>query len=90
MAGVLNEVTRKKTAKPDPESDKIATLTTREREVISLIGEGIKNKQIAERLFISETTVRHHLTSIFSKLEVADRVELLIYAMRHGLASPPR
>jgi two-component system, NarL family, nitrate/nitrite response regulator NarL len=41
-------------------------------------------------LFISETTVRHHLTSIFDKLGVADRVELLIYAYRHGLASPPR
>ena len=90
MAGVLNEMTRAgRAAKSDPDAEKIATLTKREREVIGLIGEGIKNKEIASRLFISETTVRHHLTSIYGKLEVADRVELLIYAFRHGLATPP-
>ena len=91
MAGVLTEMTRSgKGKKSDPEADKIAALTNREREVIALVGEGIKSKEIAGRLFISETTVRHHLTSIFDKLGVADRVELLIYAYRHGLASPPR
>jgi len=91
MAGVLTEVTRSSRGrKTDPEADKIAALTKREREVIALVGEGIKSKEIAGRLFISETTVRHHLTSIFDKLGVADRVELLIYAYRHGLASPPR
>jgi DNA-binding NarL/FixJ family response regulator len=91
MAGVLTEMTRSvKAKKADPEDIKIAALTNREREVIALIGEGIKNKEIADRLFISETTVRHHLTSIFDKLGVADRVALLIYAFRHGLANPPR
>jgi DNA-binding NarL/FixJ family response regulator len=72
-----------------PEAAKISSLTGREREVIALIGEGLKNKQIAERLFISETTIRHHLTSVFSKLSVSDRLELIIYAYRHGLAKPP-
>jgi two-component system, NarL family, nitrate/nitrite response regulator NarL len=76
-------------AKPDPESAKIATLTRREREIIALIGEGLNNRHIAARLFISETTVRHHLTSIFAKLEVGDRLELVIYAFRHGLIPPP-
>jgi two-component system nitrate/nitrite response regulator NarL len=76
--------------KSDPEAAKIAALTEREREIISLIGEGLKNKQIAARLFISETTVRHHLTSVFDKLGVVDRLELIIYAYRHGLAEPPR
>jgi two-component system, NarL family, nitrate/nitrite response regulator NarL len=91
VAGVLTEMTGAgKARKDDPETEKIATLTNREREVILLVGEGIKNKEIANRLFISETTVRHHLTSIFDKLSVADRVELLIYAYRHGLANPPR
>lgn len=89
MAGVLNEVSGK-SKKKDREAEKIASLTNREREVVALIGQGLKNKGVAERLFISETTVRHHLTSIFDKLEVTDRVELLLYAMRHGLASPPR
>jgi DNA-binding NarL/FixJ family response regulator len=60
-----------------------------EREVITLIGEGLRNKHIAERLYISEATVRHHLTSIFAKLDVADRFELAIYAYQHGLAKPP-
>ncbi len=89
MAGVLNEVSGK-SKKGDREAEKIATLTNREREVVSLVGQGIKSKEVADRLFISETTVRHHLTSIFGKLEVSDRVELLLYAMRHGLANPPR
>ena len=75
--------------RPDPEEAKIATLTEREREVIALIGEGLKNKQIASRLYISETTVRHHLTSIFDKLGTSDRLELVIYAYRHGLATSP-
>jgi two-component system, NarL family, nitrate/nitrite response regulator NarL len=73
----------------DPEEAKIATLTEREREVSALIGEGLKNKQIASRLFISETTVRHHLTSVFDKLGVSDRLELIIYTYKHGLAKPP-
>jgi DNA-binding NarL/FixJ family response regulator len=72
--------------KIDPEAAKLATLTQREREVIALICEGLPNKQIGERLFISETTVRHHLTSIFTKLGVTNRLELVIYAYRNGLA----
>ncbi|HXC72581.1 MAG TPA: response regulator transcription factor [Pyrinomonadaceae bacterium] len=78
-----------KPAMVDPEIAKIESLTDREREVIALIGEGLKNKQVGERLFISETTVTHHLSSVFSKLEVSDRLELIIYAFRHGLAKMP-
>ena len=78
-----------KPALVDPEVAKIESLTDREREVIALIGEGLKNKQVGERLFISETTVTHHLSSVFSKLEVSDRLELIIYAFRHGLAKMP-
>ena len=76
--------------KPDPEAVKISSLTEREHEVIELVGEGLKNKAIADRLYISETTVRHHLTSIFAKLEVSDRLELVIYAFKHGLAALPK
>jgi DNA-binding NarL/FixJ family response regulator len=79
-----------KPAPVDPEVMKIESLTDREREVIALIGEGLKNKQVGERLFISETTVTHHLSSVFSKLEVSDRLELIIYAFRHGLAKMPK
>jgi DNA-binding NarL/FixJ family response regulator len=77
------------TEKADPELSKIAKLTAREREVVSLVGECLRNKQIAERLFISEVTVRHHLTSIFNKLELTDRLELAMYAYQYGLAKPP-
>lgn len=73
----------------DSEAAKIATLTRREREIITLIGEGLKNKQIAAKLFISEATVRHHFTSIFDKLGVSDRLELVIYSYRYGLIKLP-
>jgi len=71
------------------EDVKIARLTDREREVIELVGKGMRNQQIADKLCISVITVRHHLTSVFSKLEVGDRFELAIYSFRHGLAPPP-
>jgi two-component system, NarL family, nitrate/nitrite response regulator NarL len=91
VAGVLSDLRRSHTAaSADPEQRRIATLTKREREVIVLAGQGLKTKQLAQRLSISEITVRHHLTSIFDKLGVADRLELMIFAYRHGLAKPPR
>lgn len=73
----------------DPQTQKIASLTEREREVIALIAEGLKNRQIAQRLFISPTTVTHHLSSIYAKLGVSDRLELVIYALRHHLVRMP-
>lgn len=68
----------------------IATLTDREREVVELIGQGLRNKAIAERLVISEATVRNHLTSIFAKLGVGDRFELVVFAYKHKLVHPPQ
>lgn len=73
----------------DAEAEKIATLTRREHDIIALVGEGLKNCAIAERLFVSEATVRNHLTSILSKLELTDRFELAVYAFRHGLVQYP-
>jgi DNA-binding NarL/FixJ family response regulator len=87
MGMMIQELSRPN--QTDPEAVKIEELTSREREVIELVGEGLKNKQIAERLFISETTVTHHLSSVFSKLDVSDRLELIIYAFRYGLAKMP-
>ncbi len=87
LATVMKELFYEDDVKPrDAEAVKIASLTPRELEVVALLGEGLKSKHIGERLFISETTVRHHLTSIFDKLGVADRLELIIYAYQHGLA----
>ncbi len=73
----------------DCEAAKIARLTERELEVVAFIGEGLRNQQIADRLSISVITVRHHLSSLFSKLEVDDRFALAIYAYRHSLAKSP-
>jgi two-component system, NarL family, nitrate/nitrite response regulator NarL len=73
-----------------PADEACTRLTARELEVIALVAEGLKNKQIADRLSISEATVRHHLTSILKKLEVSDRLELLIYAYQNNLVSIKR
>ena len=75
--------------KRDPEAAKIAGLTQREREVIALLAEGLQNKDVSERLHITDNTVRRHLAAIFDKLGVETRLELVIYAFRHGLAKPP-
>ena len=89
IAGVLTALTQAPTSEPhDLEAAKVATLTQREREVIALICQGVKNQEIANRLFITSGTVRNHLNSIFNKLQVADRLELAVYAYEHGLAKP--
>jgi DNA-binding NarL/FixJ family response regulator len=60
-------------------------LTDREREVLTLVRLGLANKQIARRLGISERTVKAHLTSVFTRLGVADRTQAALWAERHGL-----
>ena len=89
-ASVLSEKSQADQSRmTDPEDAKIGSLTTREREIVGLVCEGLKNKQIGDRLFISEATVRNHLTSILSKLGVSDRFELALYSYRQHLAKPP-
>jgi two-component system, NarL family, nitrate/nitrite response regulator NarL len=87
MGRMLREMSARDEKVVDPEVVKIESLTQRELDVVALIAEGLKNKQIAQRLFISETTVTHHLSSIYSKLGVSDRLELVIYAFSHKLAT---
>lgn len=72
---------------PDPEEQKIAALTDREREIIAVIttNSGATGRTIAEMLHISEHTLRNHLTSIYDKLGVGNRLELFAYSHRHGL-----
>jgi NarL family two-component system response regulator LiaR len=90
IARVLHMMTHPDKADSSTAEDvNIATLTARERDVIGLVGQGLKNRAIARRLYISEATVRHHLTSIFAKLHVEDRFALALYAYRHGLAQAP-
>lgn len=75
--------------KPDPEAEKQASLTARERKIIHAIveGSGALNKALAQRLFISEHTLRNHLTAIYQKLGVSNRLELYVYAVKHQLAN---
>jgi len=60
-------------------------LTPRECEVLELLATGLRNKEIAARLFVSEKTVKTHLTHIYQRLGLRDRVEVALYAIRHGL-----
>ncbi len=79
----------------DPEAEKIADLTPREREIIAslLTFEGSTNEEIASQLFISTSTLKNHLTTIYSKLEVKNRIQLMKFALKHNfsksLDSPP-
>jgi DNA-binding NarL/FixJ family response regulator len=67
---------------PVRKDDEISMLTEREKEVLSLIAQGESNKSIAHKLFISEKTVKNHITSIFRKLKVADRTQAAIFAIK--------
>jgi two-component system, NarL family, nitrate/nitrite response regulator NarL len=60
-------------------------LSSREREIVALVAQGYKNKEMAEKMFISEQTVKNHLHNIFDKLGVSDRLELALYAIHKGL-----
>jgi DNA-binding NarL/FixJ family response regulator len=65
-----------------------ASLSPREREIVQCVSRGQSNKEVADRLGISAITVRHHLSSIFSKLGVAGRQKLIIQAHQNGMVHP--
>ncbi len=88
-AAIINRLTRKRAAE-DPETERIASLTPREHEIMVLVTEGLTNKEVAARLFIRETTARNHLTAILDKLQLKDRFQLVVYAFRRGLVRYPQ
>jgi two-component system nitrate/nitrite response regulator NarL len=63
---------------------RIPTLSRREREIVALVTQGFRNKELAEKLSISEQTVKNHMHNIFDKLGVSDRLELALYAIHHN------
>jgi DNA-binding NarL/FixJ family response regulator len=76
-----------------PEAKPAATtpdaLTDREREVLELLVQGVtSNRELAERLFVSENTVKYHLRNILQKLHLQNRAQVIAYAVRHGLVDP--
>jgi DNA-binding NarL/FixJ family response regulator len=78
------------TQKLDSETEKKAALTAKEQKIIHTIveGSGASNKALAQKLFISEHTLCNHLTSIYHKLDVSNRLELYVYAIKHQLGNP--
>ena len=79
---VLKELGRPSADQPIPDP-----LTDRETEVLKLLSKGHDNQQIAEELFIAEVTVRTHVSRILRKLQLANRVQATLYALKKGLAS---
>jgi DNA-binding NarL/FixJ family response regulator len=68
----------------------LESLTPREREIVALVAEGLRNEEVGRRLGITEKTVRNHLTAVFQKLGVSGRLELVVYAFDRGIARPRR
>ncbi|MCA9945725.1 MAG: response regulator transcription factor [Anaerolineales bacterium] len=79
--GILFELTA---AKQD--DDPLTTLTDRERDILSLVAEGLTNREIGENLHLAEKTIKHYMTNVLQKLHVRSRVEAALLAQKHGLA----
>jgi len=69
----------------EEENKEIDRLSTREKEILTLVANGLTNKEISQRLEISEHTVKNHLKNLFQKLHLNNRVQLAKYAYEHGL-----
>ncbi len=87
-AAVMAKVAGPPAAAPDPVATNpdLERLTAREREVLAALGRGLSNRQLAGELFISEKTVKTHVSNLLMKLGVQDRTQAALYAVRHGLA----
>ena len=72
--------------RPSPMPAIVELLTAREREVVALVAEGLSNEEIAERWFVSQATVRTHVSRAMTKLNARDRAQLVVFAYRNGLA----
>ncbi|MEU1623152.1 response regulator transcription factor [Streptomyces sp. NPDC005722] len=81
-ARLMNSL-REQEQPPEPQDEALAGLTPREREILELIGEGLTNRQIGERLFLSEKTVKNHISRMLGKLGVERRIQAAVLATEH-------
>ncbi|HWF80479.1 MAG TPA: response regulator transcription factor [Streptosporangiaceae bacterium] len=86
LAGLVLGEFRRMAVSPDPNTPR---LTEREAEVLRMVGTGLSYKQIAERLVLSHRTVQNHVQNTLNKLQLHNRVDLVRYAIEHGLDSAP-
>ncbi|MCM3736961.1 response regulator transcription factor [Bacillus cytotoxicus] len=86
-AEIVKELKRTKTDSISEQHapQQIEQLTEREVEVLRELGHGLNNKEIAEKLFITEGTVKNHVSNIISKLDIRDRTQAAIFAVRYGI-----
>ena len=87
-AKILEELGRSRERERGDSSDESQLLTQREREILILVVDGASNKEIAQRLHITEGTVKNHLHHILEKLHLENRVQVTAYALRKGLVTP--
>jgi DNA-binding NarL/FixJ family response regulator len=86
LAGLVLGEFRRLAVSPDPDTPR---LTEREAEILRMVGTGLSYKQIAERLVLSHRTVQNHVQNTLNKLQLHNRVDLVRYAIEHGLDSDP-
>ncbi len=87
--GWPREAPQRRSGDRPAQNEDLAALTGREREILNLVASGANNQAIADQLFISEKTVRNHLTAIFDKIGVSSRSQAIVFARDRGLAGRP-
>jgi DNA-binding NarL/FixJ family response regulator len=89
MARVASESdVRASEAAPPADHPDVARLTAREREVLAGLGRGLSNRELAAELFVSEKTIKTHVSSVLAKLRLSDRTQAALFAVRVGIADP--
>ena len=80
--------TYRESVRPRQQDPALALLTAREREVLALMGSGLSNSEIAERLVLGEGTIKTHIGHVFAKLQLRTRAAAVVFAFDHGLVTP--